>query len=215
VGTVLTPSTGLVPHAINRVKARHPRLHVAVNVDTSQALLARLRAGELDLMVGRVLDSALASELRFEPVTDEAHSLIVRAGHPLLKRDQLELAELLHRGWILPPYGSILRDRLTAQFLTQGLEPPAEIVESNSLPFIANLLVTSDMVAPMPEELVRPHLENGMLAVLPYDLGVRMDAYGIVTRRRHEFSPAAQAMLDALREEAAVRYPAATHTNLA
>jgi DNA-binding transcriptional LysR family regulator len=206
IGTVLTPSAVLVPVAINRLKQRHARLHVAVTVDTSKVLVERLRSGELDLVIGRVLDSALASELSFEPITDEPHSLIVRAGHPLLKAKKLALAGLEQQGWVLPPYGSILRDRLTALFLSQALEPPAETVESSSLPVIANLLVGSDMLAPLPEELVQPYVQSGMLAVLPFDLGLRMDLYGIITRRNHQFSPGVQAMLDELRAVANERY---------
>jgi len=209
VGTVLTPSAVLVPMAINRLKAHHARLHVSVSVDLSKVLIERLRAGDLDLVIGRILDSAVAAELNFEPITDEPHSLIVRANHPLLSLASHSLEELSRQGWILPPHGSILRDRLTAQFLSQGLEPPLETVETSSLPVIANLLMGSNMVAPLPEELVQPYLQAGMLAVLPFDLGVRMDMYGIVTRRNHQFSPGAEAMLIELREVAAARYPCA------
>jgi DNA-binding transcriptional LysR family regulator len=109
---------------------------------------------------------------------------------------------------VLPPAGSILRDRLTALFLSQGLEPPSETVETLALPVVTNLLSGSRMVAALPEELVRPYLDAGQLVVLPYDLGLRMDLYGIVTRRQHQLSPGAEAMLATLREVAATRYPA-------
>jgi DNA-binding transcriptional LysR family regulator len=58
----------------------------------------------------------------------------------------------------------------------------------------------------MPEETVRPYLNAGLLAVLPWDLGLRMDMYGIVTRKRHRLSPGAEAMLVALRDAAQARY---------
>jgi hypothetical protein len=44
--------------------------------------------------------------------------------------------------------------------------------------------------------------------VLPFDLNLRMDMYGIVTRRQHQLSPAAAAMLGALRETALLARPA-------
>ena len=208
IGTVLTPSTSLVPEAVNLLKSRHARVHVSISVDTSKILVQRLRAGELDIVIGRILDTEAAAELHFEPITDEPHSLIVRAGHPLLARSGLTLAELSLMGWILPPNGSILRDRLTAQFLSQGLEPPAETVETLALPVIANLLMGSDMLVALPLDLLQPYLQTGLLAVLPYELGIRMDMYGIVTRRHHQLSPGAEAMLATVREVAALRYPA-------
>lgn len=205
VGAVLTPSTTLLPAAIVLLKQRQPRVHVAVSVDTSKILIQQLQNGELDLVIGRVLDSESAAQLSFEPLTDEPHSLIVRAGHPLAGRSDLSLPELARQSWILPPGGSILRDRLTALFLSAGLDQPQQTVETLSLPVVTSLLGQSDMVSALPQELVRPYLDTGLLEVLPFDLGLRMDAYGIVTRRGHQLSPGAELMLSCLREEAARR----------
>ncbi|KQV87678.1 MULTISPECIES: LysR family transcriptional regulator [unclassified Roseateles] len=205
VGSVLTPSTTLLPAAITQLKARQPRVHVAISVDTSKLLIQHLQNGELDLVIGRVLDSESAAQLSFEPLTDEPHCLVVRAGHPLSDRRDLSLPELARQSWILPPGGSILRDRLTALFLSAGLDQPQQTVETLSLPVITSLLGQSDMLSALPEELVKPYLEAGLLAVLNFDLGLRMDAYGIVTRRGHQLSPGAELMLNCLREEAARR----------
>lgn len=202
VGSVLTPSTALLPAAVVALKARQPRVHVAITVDTSKLLIQHLQNGELDLVIGRVLDSESAAQLSFEPLTDEPHSLIVRAGHPLAGRTDLGLAELAGQSWILPPSGSILRDRLTALFLSAGLDQPQQAVETLSLPVVTSLLRQSDMVVALPEELVRPYLDAGLLTVLSLDLGLRMDAYGIVTRRGHQLSPGAELMLACLRDEA-------------
>lgn len=205
VGTVLTPSTTLVPPAVTLLKSRHARVHVSISVDISRLLVGRLRAGELDMVIGRILDTGVAGELHFEPITDEPHSLIARAGHPLAGRTGLQLDELAQQCWILPESGSILRDRLTALFLSQGVEQPLETVSTMALPTIASLLTGSDMVAPLPMELVRPYLDSGLLAVLPFELNLRMDVYGIITRRQHQLSPGAEAMLTALREVVAAR----------
>jgi DNA-binding transcriptional LysR family regulator len=209
VGTVMTPSASLVPEAISLLKSRHKRLQVAITVDTSKVMLQRLRAGEIDVMIGRVLDTETADDVTFEPLTDEPHSLIARAGHPLAAREGLQLTDLAQEAWIMPPGGSILRDRLTAMFLSQGLDQPAEIVETMSLPVITALLTGSDMIVALPEEMVQPYLDFKLLTVLPFDLGLRMDMYGIITRRKHRLSPGAQAVLDTLREVAALRIPCA------
>ncbi|MFZ6765785.1 LysR substrate-binding domain-containing protein [Undibacterium sp. Di26W] len=205
IGAVMTPSTNLIPQAVTLLKSRHARLHVAIQVDTSKILIQRLRAGELDMVIGRILDTESAAELNFEPLTDEPHSLIARSKHPLAQRPQLTLEDLAHEAWILPPGGSILRDRLTALFLSHGLDQPTETVETLSLPVITSLLLASDMIVALPEDLIMTYIDSNLLTVLPYDLGLRMDAYGIVTRKQHRLSPGAQAMLDTLRELALQR----------
>lgn len=206
IGTVLTPSAGMVPDALKLIKTRHARLQVSVTVETSKLLTERLRAGELDLVIGRILDSTLAAELNFEPLTDEPHSVIAGAGHALAGRTDLQLADLAREIWVLPPAGSILRDRLSTLFLSQGLEPPAETVETMALSVVTNLLSGSQMVAALPEELVQPYLDAGLLVVLPCQLGLRMDQYGIITRRNHRLSPGAEITLATLREVANQRY---------
>lgn len=206
VGTVLTPSTGLLPDALRLLRHSHPKVQVTVTVDTSKLLIQRLREGRLDLVIGRILDSASAAELHFEPITDEPHSLIVRAGHPLLQRRDLSLKDLAREAWILPAHGSILRDRLTALFLAQGLDQPQQTTETTALPMITKLLSHSDMLVPLPPEVLQSHLDSGLLAVLPFDLGLRMDVYGLVTRRQHQLSPGAEATLEALRQAASRRY---------
>ena len=70
-----------------------------------------------------------------------------------------------------------------------------------------HLLTGSDMLVALPRELVQPYLQSGLLAVLPFELGLRMDLYGIITRRGHQLSPGAAAMLATLREVTAKRYP--------
>ncbi|HZX25690.1 MAG TPA: LysR substrate-binding domain-containing protein [Telluria sp.] len=206
VGSVLTPSMSLVPQAVKLVKDLNPRIEIMVSVDTSKVLVERLRAGELDIVVGRILDPAAAAELHFEPLADEPHVLIVRAGHPWLARADLSLADIAGGAWVLPSAGR-LRDQLMALFIARGLELPHDIVETSALSLIPRLLADSDRVVALPPELVRSHLDAGHLAILPMDVGLRADVYGIVTRKRHHLSPSAHAMLEALREAGGLNPP--------
>jgi DNA-binding transcriptional LysR family regulator len=202
VGTVLTPATGLLPAAVLQLKKAHPRLHVAIEVDASKSLIARLQAGQLEMVVGRILDPEACDELDFEPLRDEPHCIFARAGHPLERRVDLSLADLATAGWILPAQGSILRDRLTGLFISAGLRLPTETIETTSLPMITQLLVQSDMVVALPREVVRTHVELRQLVALPVELELRLSPYGIVTRPHHALSPGAAALLRVLREAA-------------
>jgi len=207
VGSVLTPTTRLVPEAVNLLKQKYPKVNIAITLDTSNILIERLRAGELDIVIGRILDAKSVAEMNFEPLRDEPHSLIGRIGHPLANHVNLQLQDLVHQAWILPPTGSRLRDRLTALFLSRGLDQPAVIVETHALPLVITLLAGGDMIVALPEELIQLYLDLGMLVVLPFVIDVRMETYGIVTRKEHQLSPGATAMLAAIREAAGLCIP--------
>jgi DNA-binding transcriptional LysR family regulator len=203
IGSVLTPAADILAKAIKLFKSRCVHAKVVVDLSTSKSMIERLLDGQLDIVLGRILDSEHVPLLQFEPISDEVHRLIVRPGHPLCERSGLTLADLVEQSWIVPPADSILRDRLTALFLSEGLDPPAETVETLAIPLIVSLITSTDMVVALPEALVQAYLDAGQLVVLPYDLGLRMDAYGIITRHGHVLSPGAQEMLRALRETVA------------
>ncbi|MEW6022150.1 MAG: LysR substrate-binding domain-containing protein [Pseudomonadota bacterium] len=209
IGSVRAPAASLLPQAVKLLKERNPRVQVAVSSDTSQAMIEALRAGELDIVIGRILDPLAAAELDFEPLADEPHSLIVRAGHPWLDRADLGFDELARAPWILPAPGR-LRDQLMALFIARGLPQPDDVVETISLPLIMRLLADSERVVALPLELVQSALDAGTLAALPLDVDLRAGVYGIVTRKRHHLAPSAEAMLAALREAAGLTPPVHT-----
>ena len=205
IGAVVNPATSLVPLAIGLLKQDHPQILVRVEVDTSDVLIRKLLDGKLDIAVARFLGST-PGDLNFEPLAEESHSVIVSAGHRLAGRRRLGLKDLVHEAWILPPMGGALRERLNAMFAQEGLGLPRNVVETASLPVITSLLQTTEMLAALQEEIVRPYCKAGLLTVLSLNLDLRMDLFGIVTRRERPMSPGGIAMLKALRVAATRLY---------
>jgi DNA-binding transcriptional LysR family regulator len=185
VGTVNHPGTSLIPMAVARMKQRHAGIVINVDVDSSRHLVQRLLQGSLDIVLGQELDPKGADEVVYEPLGgDEPHAIIASARHPLAGRKDLQLEDLIEQPWILPPAGSL----------------PTNIVETTALPVITALLQQSNMVTALPEEAVRSSCEAGHLTVLLGGLPLGVGAFGLITRRNHKLSQAAQLMLSTLRE---------------
>jgi DNA-binding transcriptional LysR family regulator len=206
IGTVLNPGLHLVPLAIAAVKQSHPRIEIKVEMDSSRPLVAKLLRSELDCVIGRILDQDGAEELDFETLVDEPHCLVARAGHLFGKRVNLSLKDLLDLGWILQSKGSVLRDRFDSMLQEQGLSGLKNVVETAALPVAISLLQATDMIAVLPEQAVRPYCTAGLLCILPLALNLKMDAFGIITRRDYLLSPSASVVVNALRETAASIY---------
>ena len=204
IGTVLSPSADLVPKAVVRMKRQYPGVLACIEVGSSKELVRKLLKGDLDMVVGRVLDCPRPDDLAYEPLAaDEPHSAIASARHPLAGRRELELKHLVEQPWILPPAGSLVRDKLTEMFVQQGLSQPNNIIETDSLPTITSLLLNSNMVVALPEEAIQSSCKAGDLTVLVRNLPLGVGAFGLITRRQRKLSPGAQVMLGMLREEAA------------
>ena len=210
VGVILSPSLSLLPPAIASVKQSSPMLRIGVAVDSSNILLARLLRGELDFLVGRILDEANSAELDYEELSDEPVCAVARVGHPLLQEKNLHLADIVDRPWIMAPQGSILRSRCEMMFRQIGLVPPANVVDTTAILVITSLLQQSDFIYAMPVEVARYYQQARLLDILPIDLPCKMDGFGIITRRDHLLSPGAMILQEAIRDTAKTLYPSAT-----
>lgn len=202
LGAILTPSTTLVPSAVTLLRNRHPGSNVAIEVDDSRNLVERLRTGQLDIAIARLDEPDACGDLTFEPIGDEQHCLVVRTGHPLLDATDLDLAALNRQLWILPPEDSLVRRQIASLFASADMDMPDDVTSTTDPSLVFRLLTNSDMIAPMPVDLVQPYLRNKMLAMLPFELNIQMDVYGILTSRHQKLSATGQAMLQALRDTA-------------
>lgn len=207
IGSLLGPCSNFVPRALLALAKLDPNIVVTVQVETSRALIEALMHAQFDLVLARVRDASLQPELVFEPLVEEVFAVVVRPGHPLARKRQLRLADLVDEAWILPPAGTDLRARLDALCVQQGLPLLKSLVETVSAPLSLNLLRLSDAVTVLPREFLRPYEAGGSVAVLRIDLGVRSEPFGLITRRGHATSPQLDRALQAFRETARAVYP--------
>lgn len=206
VGVIMTPAMGLLPRAISRIKLKAPMLRIGVQMETSKVLVDMLQKGKLDFMIGRIVEEEGAAGLHYEELTVEPACAVARIGHPLLKEENLRLADLASQPWILPPPGSVLRHRWELMFRRAALEPPANAVDTTALLLITALLQQTDSLHVMPVEVARYYASLKVLAILPIDLPCKMDAFGIITREGHLLSPGARQLLQEVRVAARELY---------
>jgi len=208
VGAIMASAMSLLPRAIARVKQSAPRMRVGVEFDTSNILLDRLRRGTLDFLIARVREGDSSAELAYEELADEPVCVVARRGHPLQRAEALALADIAGAAWVLPPQGSTLRHRCDTMFHRAGLAPPGNVVETTAVLLIVSLLMQTDSVHLMSLDIARYYAELDILTILPVEVPVRMDGFGIITRRNYLLSPSATILLDAVRAVARDIYTA-------
>ena len=168
-------------------------------------LLAQLADSKLDIVVARLFEHHDKSAFNFEPLAEEPMCVVARRGHPLTRKRKLQLKDLTGLSWILPT-GKVVRHRFEMLFRGMGLDPPQNIVITPALLVTTSLLQHADMVAMLPNEVAQHYREHGMVDRVPIDFPLKMDAYGIITRRNRLLSPAAQIMLKTIRATASELY---------
>jgi DNA-binding transcriptional LysR family regulator len=192
IGSIMAASPGRLTGALLQLKAEFPMLSMEVAVDTSDRLLAQLREGVLEVVVGR-LAAVPGVACTFTPIDDEALAVIAGNEHPLARRRKLPFEALLDYPWILQPQGSPMRDLIEREFRSHHVDLPRGLIETGSILTTINLVRNSQLLGVIPQAVASGHAEHGMLRVLPYRFGQSLEAYGsLVPRDRPLSAPAAR-----------------------
>ena len=190
----------MLPVAIGRLLARHPRVHVRTVEGPLDTLSARLRAGDVDLILGALPPPPPRTDLVLEALFQESMSVIARADHPMLKaRARPTLRDALRQAWVLPQRGTPSRDVLSEMLAQQGHAQPRVAVESSDLSIIRGLLLETDLVSAASRHLFHHELGNGLLVELSVTLPGTRRTIGILRRTDAHSSPLAQLLIEELR----------------
>lgn len=206
MGTLLVVAPVLVPQALARFKRNWPRVTVEVREGTLATLLPQLRGGEIDLVVGRLTADFDSDGLHFEPCYDEPMCVVVGAHHPLADRRGLRLADLAAAAWILPLPETAYRQRIDAAFRNEGVDPPAQLVESVSILTNTMLLQETDMLGVLPFNVARHYVAAGSVRVLDVRLPEPSGPVGMITLDGLAGSTVVEPLLAALRDVAATMH---------
>lgn len=134
IGTLTTASSQLLPDAIRLLRTRHPNISVSIVVGDRDQLHRQLLEGKVDIAMGSVPPALPpgAEHVRYHVLYQDDLYVVAGQHHPLAKRDQLHLAELLSYPWIIPPPASIARAKIERLFADAGLALPSDVIESLS-----------------------------------------------------------------------------------
>jgi DNA-binding transcriptional LysR family regulator len=196
VGSVPSALPLLLAPVLAQFKARHGRVAVAIEEATSDVMLGQLGRGEVDLMLGRLLEGHHDDEYEAVPVLDEPQVVVARRGHPLLEAVQPSLRELARWPWVVQPPGSPQAGRFAAMMREAGVHRRLDITETASTIATTALLEASDMLAVMPASLAAHYARLGVLQTVPLALPLRVPDIHLVWRRGRELSPPAAAFRD-------------------
>jgi DNA-binding transcriptional LysR family regulator len=192
VGSIMAASPGRLTRALLQLKAEFPLLAMEIAVDTSDRLLAQLREGVLEVVIGRKVPVA-GVPCTFKPIEDEALAVIAGNEHPLAKRRTVDFNALLDYPWILQPQGSPMRDLVEREFRLHHAELPPGLIETGSILTTINLVRSAPMLGIIPLAVAEAQAQHGMLTVLRYKFRHNLEAYGsLVPRDRPLSAPAAR-----------------------
>ena len=199
IGCGTTGAVRLLPQAVARLRAERPEVRLQVLHGMSEALMPWVRDGTIDFALSSVPVTASDPALEHLTLYFGKMAVVARAGHPLAARRSLTLAELAGYPWCLAGRREMERRALDELFLDNGLKPPEAGIETTSTALMVAMVMGSDHLSFLPQELVYWEQDGGRLVALPVaGSGNWQRGFGITRRRARPQSTAATAAIQAL-----------------
>jgi DNA-binding transcriptional LysR family regulator len=119
-----------------------------------------------------------------------------------VRRRKIELAELVDEAWCLPMEGTLAALGIARAFRDKGLDPPRNVVNSNSLVLFQAMAVTGRILTVASRTRLRLSGKSSILKAVPVDLTIPWGSVSIVTLKHRTINPAAQLFIECAREVA-------------
>jgi len=183
IGAMTVVSATFLPEVVRHYLAESGDCLVEIASGSGELLLQRLRAGYVDLVLGRCPPLDDMAGLAFEQLYFDRHIFVVRAGHPLAGAGTVAPAQIAAYPIVMPPRQSLFWQEIHQLFLARGVKPRAAQVEVLDLQFCRTYTLKSEAVWIASERVVTADLYAGSLTRLPIDSPTLEVPVGIITRR--------------------------------
>ncbi len=192
----------ILPEAVRRFVTAYPRIQLKINNETGRDGLKMLRADEVDLVVGSMLD--VPEDITYQPVVTFDPALIVPIGHPLASHTSVTLEEISRYGLILPP--SHLSTWRMVKYVFQQhnlnftvtLEAGGWEVIKKYVELGMGISIVTDICLTGTEKLIR----------IPLNEYFPQRGYGLVLRKGRFLTPQARRFVEILNEVYGLENPA-------
>jgi LysR family transcriptional regulator, regulator for genes of the gallate degradation pathway len=170
VGTLSLGRTRLLPRAIIQLTQQYPNLTVSTVEGAFEHLAMRLRAGDIDFILGALRAPEHTVGLTRDIVAHDVLSLVVGKSHPLARRRTLAYSHLASVERVLPPRGTPIREMIESAMRKNRVSEPRVVVETTDLAITRGLLTGSHMVTAVSAHLFFDELRAKILQILPLEL---------------------------------------------
>ncbi|WP_296558513.1 pca operon transcription factor PcaQ [Pigmentiphaga sp.] len=205
IGTLPTVAPTIGPQAASLFKRQWPSVRLSVHTGVNAGLLALLKQGELDLVLGRVAEPSEMLGLSYEHLYEEPVVVVARPGHPLASAHRVEPEEIAACGMVVPLPGTAIRHTIDSYMVRHGVGVGREAIETLSDAFARSYVAHTDAVWMIALGVVEHDLRAGSLARLACDTQHTSASVGLTLRSDAVPSHAVRALIECIRAAAARR----------
>lgn len=197
IGALPSVAARLLPESALDFAARYPETRVEIHEGPHRDLIARLRGGHLELVVGRLGRPETMEGLTFRQLYSEEVVVVCRPDSPAVAMRRFEDLDAFRI--VYPPKDSAIRPLVARQLISRGVGLYGDRIESASSAFgRAVTLADPRTVWFISLGVVAGDIEDGVLTRLDLDTSGTVGAIGIMSRAEEIPSAATRAFVHAL-----------------
>jgi len=173
----------ILPAAIAKFHEQHPHVRIRVLEGPYDTLLAGLRRGAIDFLLGALRDPAPIEDITQEYLFDDELVIVSGPDHPLTLAERPNLnTTLADYPWILPPHGTPARQHFDAFADRACVSAPDCLLETSSMVLMREMLHAGPYLGCISRHQAQSELQKGLMKALPFALEESRRAIGITTR---------------------------------
>jgi LysR family transcriptional regulator of gallate degradation len=181
VGAMPLSRSFVLPRAIAEFRTLRPRTPIQVLEGPYADLLAGLRRGDIDFLIGALREPAPIGDIEQRVLFADTLVIVAGNGHPLADRTDITAEDLASYPWVVGQRGTPIRKHFESLF--EGLDRgPLSIVESSSLILMRELLSRTHHLGCISFLQAQAELSRGLLTALPLNLEQTARPIGLTLR---------------------------------
>ena len=190
LAAIPTYTINLLPRILSDFHTLHPAINLTIHDVIAENVVEMVREGRCEL--GITFEPSYSQDLIFEPLFTDRFVAVLPAGHPLLDKQSMRWHDLLEYPHICLSRPASIRVLIDQALLEKDLKL-TPIVESQQLVSVGRMVESGLGLSVVPSTS-RTQMQEMGLQCRAISSPIITCQLGIVTRRRHELSTAAQAM---------------------
>jgi len=188
VGAVQVAGVHAIPHALAALEGSGTLGRIELHEGRARDLLAALREGELDCVIGWMDESLAealpAGQLTIQPLWYGRMQVVASSKHALAGARSVSIEELARWRWIVPPPGSRTHAAFLQLFLHNGVPVPPVAIECSSLHTMLNIVAATRCLAVAPDTVVGHYARQRVVTALKGSaLELGRNQVSLMTRR--------------------------------
>lgn len=153
----------LVPRTLSRLDEINRNISISLIEADDDILLDKLKAGEIELMLGGMVNDQHDRNISEEPLIEFPLQAVVGQASALWDREAVSLDELVDQSWALPAAGSVIRSYVDAIFVNSGETLPTSYWSCSSMHGLKSMIQHTSRVSLMPVHAFTLEAENGVM----------------------------------------------------